>query len=96
MLLLPEDCTIRSAAALKASLLECLPLPVLVLDMAVVARVDTAGMQQLAVLVRDRAQAQQQTAWQGRSDALLDAARRLGLNDLLALPAAMLASDGKG
>jgi anti-anti-sigma regulatory factor len=85
-LALPAHCTLREAAALKASLLECLeqPGPVLA-DAAAVERVDTAGLQALAAFARDLADTGRTLTWSGRSQEFLRAVRQLGLQTVLAV-----------
>ena len=85
---LAANCTVKDSAALKASL--CAVADVnesVVLDAGGVERIDTATVQLLCAFVRDRAGRNQSVAWQHASSALLEAARLLGVQSLLALPA---------
>ena len=51
-------------------------------------RIDTATLQVLYAFVRDRLAGDREVTWQGVPAALTDAARLLGVRDLLCLPAA--------
>lgn len=85
---LPADSTVRSAAHLKASLLEALPLTETVsLDIAAVERVDTVCLQLLTAFTRDRRQAGRAVAWRGTSVAFQQAASLLGLAGALDIAA---------
>jgi anti-anti-sigma regulatory factor len=75
--------------ALRDQFLLALDTPSSTLEAIGVERVDTAALQLLAAFHRD-AQARGRTvAWAGASAPLRDAAERLGLTKILALPAAM-------
>lgn len=88
-LVLASHCGMKDAAALKQSLCEALAQdgPVQ-LDVSAVERVDTATMQLLCAFVRDRAEQQRETRWLGDSSAIREAARLLGITNLLSLPPA--------
>lgn len=86
---LASNCTVKDAAALKNSLCAianedgCV-----VLDAGRVERVDTATIQLLCAFVCERVGRNQSVVWQNASSALLEAARLLGVQKLLALPPA--------
>lgn len=83
---LPAVCTIRDAAELKLLLLASVTSRKLVrLDASAVERVDTAALQLLLAYLRDRRLRDALTEWAGCSRPLEDAARQLGLADLLGL-----------
>lgn len=84
---LASNCTVKDAAALKVSLCAVVNAdePV-VLDAGSVERIDTATIQLLCAFVRERVERSQAVVWQGTSAALLEAARLLGVQTLLALP----------
>lgn len=84
---LASNCTVKDAAALKVSLCAVVneQEPVL-LDAGSVERIDTATVQLLCAFVRERAEHSRGVTWQGTSAALLEAARLLGVQTLLALP----------
>jgi ABC-type transporter Mla MlaB component len=85
---LGEQCTLAEAESLKGALIRLLeePRPVVV-EIAALRRVDTAGLQLLAAFVRDRRAAGRQVEWRGRAPALDAAAAVLDLRDLLELAA---------
>jgi ABC-type transporter Mla MlaB component len=60
------------------------------LEVGKVERVDTSTMQLLCAFVRDRAAQQRRVEWTGDTRVIRDAARLLGVESMLALPA----SDG--
>ncbi len=87
-LLLQADCTLRQAAALKSSLLAFKPEPAgAILDGSAVQRIDTAGLQLLVAFAQREARAGRTLAWTSASPVLRDAGERLGLADVLSLPA---------
>jgi ABC-type transporter Mla MlaB component len=53
------------------------------LDASAVERVDTATMQLLCAFARDRSARNQSIVWRGQSQALNDAVRLLGVQELL-------------
>jgi phospholipid transport system transporter-binding protein len=83
---LTPECTVAEAESLKAELARRLAVaePVIV-DVSVLQRIDTAGLQLLAAFVRDRRTAGRSVQWRGRASALDAAAGLLGLNDMLEL-----------
>jgi ABC-type transporter Mla MlaB component len=87
MIVLASNCTVKDAAELKQSL--CLHLdavePVTV-DISGVQRVDTSTMQVLGAFVRDRSAQQRKVEWLGDASLLRDAARLLGIEQMLSLP----------
>lgn len=85
---LESNGSIKEAAALHKTLLAVVQAqgPVLI-DAGAVERVDTATLQLLYAFVRDRVAADREVAWRGVTDELSDAARLLGVRDLLCLPA---------
>lgn len=87
-LVLATHCNVKDAAELKQSL--CLHLddaaPV-ALDVGKVERVDTSTMQLLCAFVRDRAAQQRKVEWLGDSSVIREAARLLGVEASLCLPA---------
>ena len=86
VLRLPPQCTIRDAAQLLGQLMLQLEhsSPVYI-DAAQVERVDTAALQLLVGFVHDRKAEQRAVVWLDCSDALVRAARVLGLSHDLAL-----------
>jgi len=85
---LPSSCAVKDAAALKQSLCRHLQAEAEVsIDVRSVERMDTSTMQLLCAFVRDRAARQAKVAWLGDSRALREAARLLGVEAMLALPA---------
>lgn len=86
---LGSSCAVKDAAALKRSLCQHLETQAEVaLDVRSVERIDTSTMQLLCAFVRDRTARQAKVAWLGDSRALREAARLLGVEAMLALPAA--------
>jgi anti-anti-sigma regulatory factor len=83
---LPEVLSIREVDDFKALLLDAVahPEPV-ALHAETLVRIDTAGLQLLAALVRDRHQEGRVSYWASHSEALNIAAERLGLSALLGL-----------
>ncbi|HXZ58778.1 MAG TPA: STAS domain-containing protein [Steroidobacteraceae bacterium] len=86
VLRLPAQCTIRDAAQLLGRLLLHIEQssPVYI-DAAQVERVDTAALQLLVAFLSDRKSEQRAVVWLDVSDAMLRAARGLGLAAALAL-----------
>jgi ABC-type transporter Mla MlaB component len=85
---LSSNSTVKDAAALKGILVGLLDEPSSVaIDAKSVERIDTAIMQLLCAFVRDRAARNLAVTWSATPQALLDAARLLGIGSLLALPA---------
>jgi ABC-type transporter Mla MlaB component len=87
-LALAAECLVSEATLLKESLAGLLdePLPV-TLDISVLQRIDTAGLQVITAFVRERAGHGRTVEWQGNAPALTTAAQLLGLTSLLRLPA---------
>jgi anti-anti-sigma regulatory factor len=80
-------CTIREAAALRAHLLELAERPgPYEIDGAAVEQVDTAGVQLVVAFALDCLERNVQYAWKGRSAALEEAIRVLGVGALLECP----------
>lgn len=86
VLRLPPQCTIRDAALLLERLLQHIEhsAPVYI-DAAQVERIDTAALQLLVSFVQDRKAEQRAVVWLDCSDAMVRAARALGLGHELAL-----------
>jgi ABC-type transporter Mla MlaB component len=86
---LAANCSIKEVAALRAQLRAVVDNgePVAI-DASAVERIDTATLQLLYAFVRDRLNSDREVTWQGVPAALTDAARLLGVRDLLCLPAA--------
>ncbi|HVP35020.1 MAG TPA: STAS domain-containing protein [Steroidobacteraceae bacterium] len=86
VLRLPAQCTIRDAAALLGRLLLHIEQssPVYI-DAAQVERVDTATLQLLVAFLHDRKSEQRAVVWLDVSEAMMRAARALGLARELAL-----------
>ena len=89
VLRLPPQCTIRDASQLLGNLLLHIERtsPVYI-DAAQVERVDTAALQLLVAFLRDRKAEQRAVIWLDCSDAMIRAARTLGLAGALSLSAA--------
>jgi phospholipid transport system transporter-binding protein len=86
VLRLPPQCTIRDAAQLLGQLmLQIEQSAPVYIDAAQVERVDTAALQLLVGFVHDRKAEQRAVVWLDCSDALMRAARALGLSRDLAL-----------
>jgi ABC-type transporter Mla MlaB component len=84
---LASHCSVKDAAALKATLTAAVEAPEQVtLDAGAVERIDTATMQLLCAFVRDRSAGARATVWSGESKALREAAKLLGAAAMLALP----------
>jgi ABC-type transporter Mla MlaB component len=58
------------------------------LDVGKVERVDTSTMQLLCAFVRDRSAQQRKVEWVGDANVIREAARLLGVEELLSLPGA--------
>ncbi len=85
---LASSCAVKDAAALKISLCQHLQVEAEVsIDVRSVERIDTSTLQLLCAFVRDRVARQAKVAWLGDSRALREAARLLGVEAMLALPA---------
>ena len=86
---LAANCSIKEVATLRQQLIAAVDVtgPV-VIDAEAVERIDTATLQVLYAFVRDRLAGDREVTWQGVPAALTDAARLLGVRDLLCLPAA--------
>jgi phospholipid transport system transporter-binding protein len=79
---------IRGAAELVRRLRTAVDAGALRLDAAAVSQVDTAGLQALVAAVASARRTGDEPEWLAVSPSLADAARRLGVGTLLALPAA--------
>ena len=89
---LPSNSTVKDAAALKTALLKVVELTATVaLDVRSVERVDTATLQLLCAFVRDRAARNLGVQWLGCPPAIFESAGVLGVQSMLALPAAGVA-----
>jgi ABC-type transporter Mla MlaB component len=88
VIVLASNCNVKDATELKQTL--CLhlddALPV-TLDVGSVERVDTSTLQVLCAFVRDRAAQQRKVEWRGDAGVVRDAARLLGVESILCLPA---------
>jgi ABC-type transporter Mla MlaB component len=96
---LPGNCTVKDAAALKQTLCSVAQESATVtIDVTALERIDTATMQLLCAFVSDRAARNQQVAWNGTSEAFAQAARLLGVGELLAFQSghAVMAADHPG
>ena len=89
MIALASNCNVKDAAELKQSLCHYVDdsAPV-ALEVGKVERVDTSTMQLLCAFVRDRAAQELKVEWRGDTSVIRDAARLLGVESMLALPAA--------
>ena len=82
-----SNSTVKDAAALKDTLLQVLDAPSgVTIDAKSVERIDTAIVQLLCAFVRDRAAHNRAVTWSGTPQVVFDAARLLGLGELLGLP----------
>jgi ABC-type transporter Mla MlaB component len=89
VVVLASNCTVKDAAALKASLCAVADASAAVsVDVGNVERIDTATIQLLCAFVHDRKTRGQSVAWQGESGAWRDAIRLLGVAELLEMQAA--------
>lgn len=87
-IVLASNCNVKDAAELKQSL--CFHLDdgaAVTLEVGKVERIDTSTMQLLCAFVRDRVAQQRKVEWVGDSPILRDAARLLGVESLLCMPA---------
>ena len=87
-IVLAGNCNVKDAAELKQSL--CFHLDdgaAVTLGIGKVERIDTSTMQLLCAFVRDRVAQQRKVEWVGDSPILRDAARLLGVESLLCMPA---------
>lgn len=87
-IVLASNCNVKDAAELKQSL--CFHLDdsaAITLEVSKVERIDTSTMQLLCAFVRDRVAQQRKVEWLGDSPILRDAARLLGVESLLCMPA---------
>lgn len=85
-LALASNCNVKGAAELKKSLCELLEESVVSIDARSLERIDTATLQLLCAFVRDRAAHDRKVEWVGDCRVLQEAARLLGVTELLALP----------
>lgn len=84
---LASNCNVKDAAELKKSLCKLADENAAVgIDVKSLERIDTATMQLLCAFVRDRTTRALRVEWLGESPALQEAARLLGVGELLALP----------
>ena len=88
---LPADCRMAFIAPLRDQLLASFDAAPVKLDAAAVEKIDTAGVQLLAAFHRDAKDRGCDVSWISPSVPLRDAAQRLGLTNVLALPAVTLA-----
>lgn len=89
MIVLASNCSVKDAAELKQTL--CLHLDdaeAVTVDVGSVERVDTSTMQVLCAFVRDRSAQERKVEWLGDPGVVRDAARLLGVESMLCLPAA--------
>ena len=86
-IVLASNCNVKDAGELKQSLCHYLDdgAPV-ALDVGKVERVDTSTMQLLCAFVRERTARDRKIEWVGDSSVIRDAARLLGIEQILALP----------
>src|SRR5579884_4129221 len=86
---LVAECSIQDTPALKQTLARHLRVSTpVILDASSVRRIDTASLQLLLAFVLDRAARGRSIGWRGVSASFVDAAQRLGLAELLQVPAA--------
>jgi ABC-type transporter Mla MlaB component len=86
-IVLASNCGVKDAAELKQSLCKLAgESGAVAIDVRNLERLDTATMQLLCAFVRDRAAHDLKVEWQGDSSVLHEAARLLGVTELLALP----------
>lgn len=80
------ECTVADAGSLKTGLAKLLNEPgTVTVDISAVQRIDTAGLQVIAAFVRERESHGRQVQWRGEAPAMSNAARLLGLGELLKL-----------
>ncbi|MGY0632975.1 STAS domain-containing protein [Luteimonas sp. A478] len=87
VLTLENDLGIEHCSLLKETLATCLDSSPLQVDAGAVERLHAASLQLLVAWLRDRTSAGLDTRWSACSDALHAAARSLGLEAALDLPA---------
>ena len=86
-IVLASNCNVKDAGELKQSLCHYLDVVAPVaLDVGKVERVDTSTMQVLCAFVRDRSAQQRKVEWLGDAGVLRDAARLLGVEEMMSLP----------
>lgn len=85
---LAASCSIKEVVTLHRALTAVVGAdePVCI-DASAVERIDTATLQLLYAFVRDRITADREVVWQNVTGALSEAARQVGMRDLLCLPA---------
>jgi ABC-type transporter Mla MlaB component len=86
-IVLASNCNVKDAGELKQSLCHYLDdsAPV-ALDVGKIERVDTSTIQLLCAFVRDRTARDRKVEWLGDSHIIRDAARLLGVEQILSLP----------
>lgn len=85
---LPMQCVLRDVIELKSQLsLQLQAEHAVQIDVSRVERIDASVMQLLLAFVRDRAQRARQVEWLGVNEVIMEAARILGLQSALQLPA---------
>lgn len=83
------ECTVADASSLKSDLAKLLDQSgIVTLDISAVQRIDTAGLQVIAVFIRERESQGRKVQWRGHAPAVSNAAALLGLGGLLGLPPA--------
>lgn len=87
-LCLPAQCVLREAVEYRQHLLALLPVNTVTLDVAAVERVDAAFLQTLLAFVRSRPQGSEPVQWLNVNSVFVEAARLLGVQAVLAIPAA--------
>jgi ABC-type transporter Mla MlaB component len=88
---LSSNCSLKDAAELKTALCKVLDEPAAVtLDVRSVERIDTATVQLLCAFVRDRGAQGRAVAWLGEPEAIAEAVRLLGVQDMLVLAPAQV------
>src|SRR5262245_41244337 len=88
MIVLASNCNVKDATELKQTLgLHLDEAAPVTLDVGSVERVDTSTLQVLCAFVRDRRAQQRQVEWLGDTGVVRDAARLLGVESMLSLPA---------
>ena len=93
---LPAECVVSGAGSLKADLARIIGCaePV-TLDAEQVQRIDTAALQVVASFVQERDKDGHATVWMGGAQALVSAAKLLGLSEILRLPAESVPAEVK-
>ncbi len=84
---LPSDCRVAWLEGIREQLVTSLKMATVKLDAASVEKIDTAGVQLLAAFQRDAREGGCEVTWVSPSSVLRDAVQRLGLTNVLALPA---------